>query len=128
MSLILGTVHYLSGSPGREKYDRVLNFFRLSLTGFEFFLTPEWRVLNFFQILHHKFLEPFFILKRIKWGKKPNTTEIQFLFITERWVDYFILLHNYFYFLSGYHRLLQILANDSQTVWQTILELNVKEA
>ena len=33
----LGTVHYLSGSPGREKYDRVLNFFHLSVTGFEFF-------------------------------------------------------------------------------------------
>ena len=34
----LGTVHYLSGSPGREKYDRVLDFFHLSLTGFENFL------------------------------------------------------------------------------------------
>ena len=34
----LGTVHYSSGSPGREKYDRVLNFVHLSLTGFEFFL------------------------------------------------------------------------------------------
>ena len=34
----LGTVHYLSGSPGREKCDRVLNFFHLSLTCFKYFL------------------------------------------------------------------------------------------
>ena len=65
---MLGTVHYLSGSPSREKYDRVLNFFHLSLTDFEFFLprTGMTGVEFFKKILHNKFFEPFFILKRIK--------------------------------------------------------------
>ena len=39
----------------------------------------------------------------------------------------FILLQNYFGFLSAYDRPLQILADDSQAVLQTIFELNVKE-
>ena len=43
----LETVHYLSGSPGREKYDRVLNFFHLSLTCFEFFY-PRMTDVEFF--------------------------------------------------------------------------------
>ena len=37
LAVTLGTIYYLSGSLGREKYDRVLKFFHLSLTGFEFF-------------------------------------------------------------------------------------------
>ena len=60
----LGTVHYLSRSPGRAKYDRVLNFFHLSLTRFEFFYPGMTGVEFFFKILHHKFFEPFFILKK----------------------------------------------------------------
>ena len=45
---MLRTVPYLSGSPGREKYDRVLNFFHLSLTGFEFLFYPGMTDVEFF--------------------------------------------------------------------------------